>query len=56
MTGSRFRIGLLALGVVFGFGSAFAHMHGHHHCGGYNDHDRGHWEWHDDRPSPPSSR
>jgi hypothetical protein len=30
---------LLALGAIFGFGSGFAHLAGHHHHGGW----RGDW-------------
>lgn len=36
MSPYRLRIVLLSLGVLFGFGSAFAHFKGHHHhhdCG-----------------------
>lgn len=45
MFGYRLRVALLALGVLFGFGSAirhFAYGHGHWHdrCGSHAWHDR----------------
>jgi hypothetical protein len=42
MRGFRLRIALLALGVVFGYGSAIAHGFGHHHC--YGSHHHGRWD------------